>query len=339
MDVFRKKFINQNIQAKLALRALIPWVSLRLIFSKNYDRINIAADYYNKHVFDEKTFNEISSYPVLWVNSTHLALGIRFTYTQDYFDLLDSDLNKFPVGFACAASSAFPGLLSPMTLRNFGESISDSIMMQDVTYRMAKKNSRRDLNKEFYCKMREFYNDKTNKWMHYADGGLVDNQGLKVVIDNFGTNGIINKALNNSENSLKRLIIINVNAGTDKDDKSCKKKDSPKLFSVLKYTMTTSMDVLSSERWMYVKELCNELNKATIDAKNDGEPNALLELEKPYCIEVNARNLQEENLKNEFNELPTSFHMNKKQIALIDSVTPILIDEDLDMQRLIKVIK
>ena len=48
-----------------------------------------------------------------------MTLGARFEFTQDQFDLLCSDLSTVPVARAVAASSAFPILLSPLTLHNY----------------------------------------------------------------------------------------------------------------------------------------------------------------------------------------------------------------------------
>ena len=48
-----------------------------------------------------------------------MTLGARFEFTQDQFDLLCSDLTDVPVARAVAASSAFPILLSPLTLHNY----------------------------------------------------------------------------------------------------------------------------------------------------------------------------------------------------------------------------
>jgi len=48
-----------------------------------------------------------------------MTLGQRFEFTQEQFDLLCSNLGPLNVATAVAASSAFPGLLSPLTLRNF----------------------------------------------------------------------------------------------------------------------------------------------------------------------------------------------------------------------------
>lgn len=329
MDIFCKRFIERNIQGELIKGVFIPpWQGLRLISSR-YDRIHLASELYDQTVFEKKTFGDLPPHPVLWINATHLALGTRFTFTQTYFDLLESDLSKYPVGYACAASSAFPILLSPMTLINYGKPIS---LMEDIKYQMAKRNARGDIEQDFYSRMREFYNDKTNKYMHLADGGLVDNQGLQAIIDEFDTNGIINKKLNDRDNPLKRLIIINVNAGVDSDDTSCKSPRAPRVNSVIKYTMVTSMDILSAKRWMQIKNKCTEIYKAAIEM--GGSTRSLSLLEKPYTIEINFRNVKDDPLRDACYRLPTSFHLNKNQLNLIDKTVPVLVEENPDMIRL-----
>jgi predicted acylesterase/phospholipase RssA len=51
-----------------------------------------------------------------------MSLGTRFTFHQILFNAMYCamycDLSKFPVARACAASSAVPGVLTPLTLKN-----------------------------------------------------------------------------------------------------------------------------------------------------------------------------------------------------------------------------
>ena len=328
MELFRKRFIERNIQSTLVKKLFIPPSNGIKLISPYYDRINIASELYDNEVFDKKTFNDLPAHPVLWINATHLALGARFTYDKTYFDYLHSDLSKYPVGYACAASSAFPILLSPITLKNYGDS---SNLTKDIKYKTAKMNSVNSVEMDFYCRSREFYNDKTNKFMHLADGGLVDNQGLQAIIDQFNTNGIINKRLNDRDNPLQRLIIINVNAGVSATDKSCRKEDAPHFNSVIEYTMVTSMNILSAKRWMKIKTKCVEVYKSKIDIGDKTKSLSLLE--EPYTIEINFRNLNEEDRKN-CNKLPTSFKLDAEQLGLIDRVVPVLIEEDPEIKRL-----
>jgi NTE family protein len=334
MNIFRDRFIKEDVQGDLLQRLFIPpWQGLRLL-SPHYDRAHIAAEFHDKEIFDGKTFAELPARPVLWIHATNLALGTRFTFTKKYFDLIASDLSKYPIGYACAASSAFPILLSPMTLINYGNPVN---LPDDINYKMAKMNARDNIEQDHYCRMREFFNNKENKFIHLADGGIIDNQGLQSIIDEFGTNGIINKKLNDRNNPLKRLIIINVNAGVAPDDKSCKSRSAPPVTSVIEYTMVTSMDDLSAKRWMQIKELCQEIYKAKIDIGNSTRSLALLE--EPYTIEINFRNVKNDDDRAKCQKLPTSFYLKEDQLELIDRIVPGLVREDPAMIRLINALK
>ena len=330
MELFRKRFIERNIQGALLKKLFIPPSNGIKLISPYYDRINIASELYDNEVFDNKTFNDLPTHPVLWINATHLALGARFTYDKIYFDYLNSDLSKYPVGYACAASSAFPILLSPITLKNYGDPTD---LNEGIKYKIAKMNSRNNIEEDFYCRAREFYNDKANKFMHLADGGLVDNQGLQAIINQFDTNGIINKKLNDRDDPLQRLIIINVNAGVSGNDDSCMKEDAPHINSVIEYTMVISMDMLSAKRWMKIKTRCEEVYKSKLDIVDKTKSFSLLE--KPYTIEINFRNLNEEDRK-KCNNLPTSFKLDTEQLDLIDRVVPVLVKEEPEIKRLME---
>jgi len=95
----------------------INWVKL---FSPYYDRSDLAAEYYDKHVFDGATFGDLLARkePMIFINATDMVHGTRMAFIQDAFDVICSDLSTFPVARACAASSAVPMVLSPITLRN-----------------------------------------------------------------------------------------------------------------------------------------------------------------------------------------------------------------------------
>src|SRR5204863_9345854 len=57
--------------------------------------------------------------PFIIANSTELEIGSRFEWTQDQFDPICSDLSTIPVARAVAASSDFPILLPPTTLKKY----------------------------------------------------------------------------------------------------------------------------------------------------------------------------------------------------------------------------
>lgn len=69
---------------------------------------DLAAEYYEKHVFDGRTFGDMEARksPLILMNATDMTHRTRVGFTQEAFNLICSDLSKFPV--ARAAASSYP---------------------------------------------------------------------------------------------------------------------------------------------------------------------------------------------------------------------------------------
>src|SRR5262245_24600245 len=118
---FESRFLKRNIQGELVRRFLSPWNWPRL-WSPHFDRIDLAAETYDRRVFDHRTFQDLAARnrtPLIVVNATDVSRASRFEFTQDQFDLLCSDLSGYPVARAVAASSAVPFVLTPITLKAY----------------------------------------------------------------------------------------------------------------------------------------------------------------------------------------------------------------------------
>ncbi|MBW2400379.1 MAG: patatin-like phospholipase family protein [Deltaproteobacteria bacterium] len=91
-DDFERRFLKKNVQRALFLRMLPPWTLLKLM-TPFLDRSDIAARYYDRHIFDGATFSDlrVATGPRVYINATDLTSGERFTFTQDTFDLICSD--------------------------------------------------------------------------------------------------------------------------------------------------------------------------------------------------------------------------------------------------------
>ena len=330
MERFRKRFVERDIEGALAWN-FVSIKGVLALFSRRYSRINWAAELYDREVFDGKTFAALPARPILRLHATNLALGQRFTFTRGTFAALGSDLSSYPLGYACAASSAFPILLNPLTLRNYPPPLN---LAADLTYLADKQDAREDLNKDLLAKARDYYNDKRNEYIHLADGGLVDNQGLQSILDEFDDNGLINKRINYMLSPLRRLIIININAGVAPPNTSAQSPAPPGIPSVVQSTMVSSMDVLSARRWMDIQTRCHQLFAAKIDV--GGEVRSYGLLQEPYRIEISFRNIQKPDDLRQAMELPTSFKLTPDQLKFIDRVVPDLLREDPEFQRLEK---
>ncbi len=118
---YESRFLKKRIETGLILRLAEPWNWVRLA-SPKFSTSDLAAEYYDHLLFKGATFGDLapkSARPFLIVNATDLAIGARFEFTQDQFDLLSSDLSQFPIARAVAASAAFPPYFGPLVLKNY----------------------------------------------------------------------------------------------------------------------------------------------------------------------------------------------------------------------------
>jgi NTE family protein len=119
---FERDFLKRNITYALIGRTLNPLNWPRLA-SPNFSRIDLAAELYDETVFRRATFQSLIQSrrrPFVVLNATNMRNGVRFDFTQTQFDFLGSSLDSYPVARAVAASSAFPFLLSPLTVKAYG---------------------------------------------------------------------------------------------------------------------------------------------------------------------------------------------------------------------------
>ena len=218
---FEAKFLKKNIQGALTRSMLfnpINWVKL---FSAYYDRSDLAADYYNKHVFEGKTFGDLLAQkePMIVINATDMVHGTRISFIQDGFDAICSDLTPFPVARACAASSAVPIVLSPITLRNYAghcgfhmpEALAEAMKPpRDVTSR------RFDLANN----LQPFLDSEKKPYIHLVDGGVADNLGIRAALERVTLMGTPWRTLKYARmENVHKVVFVVVNAETAIDDK------------------------------------------------------------------------------------------------------------------------
>jgi len=181
---FEPRFLDQDIQGELMHRCFGPRGMIR-ISSSTFARSDVAAEFYDEKLFHGATFGDLARSgrhsPFLVLHATDLADCTPFQFTQDQFDLIGSDLSQYPISRAIAASSAFPVLLSPIVLKNYGprEEASRSLWRQPVA-----SQSLFGLRQDAIRRHADQYQDtKHHPYLHLVDGGLSDNLGLLSFID------------------------------------------------------------------------------------------------------------------------------------------------------------
>lgn len=342
---FESKFLNRNIQRELLHQVLKPWNWFRLA-SPTFSRIDLAAELYARTIFDHKTFQAFVNrhrHPYIAINSANMTTGERFTFTQEQFDLLGSDLASYPVARAVAASSAFPFLLSPITLLNHEPAASfDLTTDMKLGLRDAGLNERRYL----WAKNRALYHlDKEgHPYLHLMDGGLADNVGLRYITDGYlRSSGFFMPR----KGKIKHLVIIVVNAKTQPPEDLDKQETAPGLKDMAYKTATVSLANYTFE----TIQMATELFMATQEAQKNVEAcqkwidrfcgpghklPSLASKFKAYVIEISFQHIKDPDRRQRFLRLPTTFYLKPSDVQDLIAISGELLDQSPRFQDLIR---
>jgi NTE family protein len=316
---FEARFLKKNILGALIRRVFLNPINWFRLFSPYFDRSDLAAEYYNKHVFDSGAFRDIADRkgPMILINATDMITGIRLAFNQDSFDVICSDVSKFPVARAAAASSAVPILLTPITLRNYAgscgyrlpERLETILREQDITKR------------EFHLlnNVRPYLEVDKTKYIHLVDGGVADNLGLRAALDRVLALGGVWETLQyvGLENTHKVVFIV-VNAETEVSRSWSLFGKPPAFAAMLNSYSSIAITRYNFETVMLLRESfyrwTDEIQKNRCAGKPiSTEPGACGDI-KFYIIEVKFDAFKDEAERKYFKSLPTSFKLSEKEV-------------------------
>jgi len=328
---FRERFLDRDIQGELFRLVLNPFNWPRLA-SPTFSRIDLATELYNETIFDQKTYDDLGQRgkrPFIILNATNLASGERFEFTQAQFDFLGSDLGKLPVARAVAASSAFPFLLSPVTLKNYPQTKEFSTP-RDIEKGLENYDYNRRL-WHWAFRYNEYLDKNERLYIHLMDGGLSDNIGMRALENDYRRSGgfirermAIAQNSPNNKNGIKKLIFIVANARTDSQDNISKKGVPPELAEVAFKTATISLDNYSFETIESMRDLFKQRKQTqqtwadcNDKLKQCPSPQPLIPLTReiePIFIDLSFEAFRDPALRKELLNLPTSFTLSKEAV-------------------------
>ena len=323
-DDFESRFLYRNIEGRLILEALAPW-NWPWLASPYYSRIDLAADFYDDDLFDHSSYDQLISQkrrPFVILNATNIGSGNRFPFTQDQFDLIGSDLGPYPVARAVAASSAFPFLLSPITLENYQPLQGFPVLKE---YQTGLQDYYNDRSRYYWSQSQLDYVDQPHPYVHLMDGGLADNIGLRSIINAYEqSNGFIARNIPD----IDRLVVIAVNARTQSNDTISNSHHTPHIIpTVAMATATIAMDNYSFDTVDFANELANELKQAEeVSAKSGGK--LKLHAPVPYVIELSFEAIPDAKTRQQFYGIGTNFDLPADQVKALINMGCVLLKND-----------
>ena len=302
-DQFETRFLKKNVERALVKNVLNPihWFGRK-------GRTEYAIEYYDKEIFDDATYQDMlrPDRPMVLINATDLSRGVRFSFMQEYFNLLCSDLTDFSISRAVAASSAVPLLFNPVVVKNYAGCLDENPEWLTSARDRAKEDPELDLLVEG---LESFFDKESHQYAHFVDGGITDNLGLRSIFD---ITKLLGGAKTTNEifniDAPERLIVISVDASARPDYDIANSPNPPGFFETVnamtdiqlhRYNTATLSGIQSATKG-WAEELSDESQK--VEAQ---------------FIRLSFDDVDDSDLKKHLNRIPTSLSLESDQVDLL----------------------
>lgn len=340
---FESRFLKENVQKQLLVRTLLYPQNWFRLFSPYFGRSDIAAEYYDKYVFDGGTFADINERggPLIVINATDMTFGSWFTFTPNMFEVICSDLASMQVARATAASSAVPGALSPITLRNYAGSCEFEMPER---LRMALERPEEMQGVYHLALQVEAYRDaKIKPYLHLVDGGVADNLGLRAGIDRISLGDNFWSSLKYlGLDDVQKIVIIVVNAEPGIDLSWDLREKPPSSLAALGSFSSVAISRYNFETLYLLREnfkqWAEEVRRGRCRERGEvisADPGSCGDIAF-YLVEVGFDGLQDHEERKYMKSLPTSFVLPPEDIDHLRDVAHRVLVQSEEFQQLLK---
>lgn len=296
---FEDNFLRRNVTGELMYGLFNPG----LWFSKR-GRTEMAVNFYEKTVFKGATFADLykKQGPLIVINASDIGRGVRFSFLQEYFDLICSDLTSFPVSRAVAASSAVPVLFNPIVLKNFAGCDTQT----QALFQQAKQYTAGTQIEEVVDGLISYSLKDERQYIHLVDGGITDNLGLLAIYEMVEVAGGVKRFMDSiNGKSSSRFVVISVNASTTPTSTMELSNKISSLEDTINAMTDTQLHRTNANTLELFKNSMHRWSAELSTTENTVEP---------YFIEINFKSIPQAKRRLFFNQIPVSLALKKTQV-------------------------
>ncbi|HRK70939.1 MAG TPA: patatin-like phospholipase family protein [Micropepsaceae bacterium] len=250
-DDFESDFLKRDVESSLIYRLANP-VNLISITGSEFNRGDLSAQWLDENLFQGKTFSDMSrnGNPYVIINASDINTGLTFSFIQQQFDFLCSDINTYPVANAVMASSAVPGVFAPIAVRNF-----ETACAQRTDSWVAVSGTTRDTysrRHQVSRGLRRYFEPARMPVVRLLDGGITDNLGVRgsmmSPVAHYGNVEDMAGAFTPSElAAVRHVLVIVVNAQVYNEYSWSIAGADPSIIEMIEASFNASIDILSTE--------------------------------------------------------------------------------------------
>jgi NTE family protein len=325
---FRKRFLIQDVEASLSTSVNVTNLMLMARGGVN-DRSGLPA-WLDQNLFRGATYADVlkPGRPQLWINASDIYNRTTFIYNTVNFGALCSDLRRYPLSEAVAASAAVPLVFAPIVIENYADRCQ--FTPPDWAYSADRPGAPAILRASAAAIQR--YREKSDvKFLKLLDGGMTDNLGLSgFVLELAAATKPYEPLTPRQVVNLKRFLFVVVDAGRPPGGDLAKSADAPEIMDLIQAVSDTAVDanmraaydafVAEMEKWRdrMVEYRCGLTppEVAQLRGSTEGWDCRDLSLQ---VAKVSFEGMREPSVRARLEKIPTRFKLPKDDVDLLIS--------------------
>lgn len=172
---FRERFLLQNAEEGIETRLSLATMGRAL--GGGINDSHGFTQWLDRNLFHGATYGEFRAVgpPRVWINASDIYNRVPFVFGATAFTAICSDLTKFPLSNAVAASAAVPVAFAPIVIKAYPDTCNDPLPQWIL--RSAADRTASPMLRSFASAILRYREGKV-PYIKLLDGGLVDNFGL-----------------------------------------------------------------------------------------------------------------------------------------------------------------
>lgn len=327
---YERVFLRRDIEGVM-LSQLVQPTTLSALGSSDYNRGDMVATWLGREVFANKTFADMSlgELPYVILNASDLNTGMTFSFIQQQFDFLCSDINPYPVANAVMASSAVPLIFAPITLANHNAGCqADLTGKTDWVKNALREDGLFDQRYQVARTLQRYADAKRIPLVRLLDGGLTDNLGVRgsmaSPVAHYGNVLQMKGAFDPTAMAkVKRVLVIIANAQQRYPDYGWSLAGrEPGLLDTLEASANATIDLLNTETVGMAKTTFERWGDYLNARRSPEQPKV-----ETFFVPLTFEQIHDQQQYERINTIPTSFDLEAKDVDAVISLAGELLDE------------
>jgi NTE family protein len=319
---FEEDFLYRDTNANVWGIYLLPW-NWGWLINPMVGTNDYMAEVYDRTLFHGVHFDALAQRgrPIIAIGATEMSTGTEFVFSQEMFDLICSDLEKMPIARAVAASAAFPGLFSPVTLTNRAAECGGR---KPGWLRHITKDQRRDPLSRLGAQaavVERYLDPEDMRYVHLTDGGVSDNLGMRMMgglMQNLAQtpDELVARGLDR----VRRILVISVDGQAARDISVARQRVVGGLFQIFGLVSGAQIGRIGFETMITVNQQLQDVTRAIRIARCrrgpviDGAPCGDVE---GSLISISLADVPDEARREQLQTIPTTLTLSRQQVDML----------------------